>query len=112
MSMLPSDRRIHPRRPFQAKLVFNLEGFEFRGNCQDLSEGGLCFMAGVDIAIGTGLMLYLFLPEGTASTKLTVSGAIRWKLPVEGLGLFRYGVTFLDLSDDERKLLSDFLAGV
>ena len=111
MSMLPPDRRAHSRRLFQTKLLFNLDGYEFRGNCQDLSEGGLCFMAGLDIPEGARLTLFLFLPDETASVKLTVSGAIRWKLPVEGLGLFRYGVNFIDLGADERWQLADFLAG-
>ncbi len=110
MSLNSSERRTFPRRPFQAELKSEWQGQEFRGNCQNLSEGGLCFMGSVDLTIGTKLRLCLLLSKGSDVVELPVDGIIRWQLPpMTGLGLFRYGVDFVDLGGDVRTTLADIL---
>ncbi len=109
MSKNLPERRAHPRHPIQAKLVFEWEGQEFRGTCQDLSEGGLCFMSGADLALGTKLTLFLFLSKKSTTAKLKVGGVIQWQLPLTKLGLFRYGVDFVDVSAEVHQWLTDFL---
>ena len=109
MSLNPAERRAFPRRPFQAELTAEWEGQTFRGNCQNLSEGGLCFMGSVDLAIGARLRLCLLLSKGNDVVELPVNGIVRWQLPRVGLGLFRYGVDFVDLGGDVRTVLADIL---
>lgn len=104
-----ADRRSHPRHNFRAQLLFTFDRFNYRGNCQDLSEDGLGFMAGIDIPVGSTLTLYLLLIDGTPPPTLEVIGAIRWRMPVANLGLFRYGVNFQELPATARKALAEYL---
>jgi hypothetical protein len=110
MSQPLPERRVSPRRPFQARLVFEVDKQKFRGNCQDLSEGGLCFIAGLEVPVNTQLTIYLFLSGAAATAKLEVCGVVRWRVRLEDVGLFRYGVSFLGLHDNDRKLLAAFTA--
>ncbi len=110
MSLDPAERRAFPRRPFRAELTAECKGQSFHGNCQNLSEGGLCFMGSVDLAIGARLRLCLLLSKGNDVVELPVDGIVRWQLPpMARLGLFRYGVDFVDLGGDALALLADIL---
>ena len=52
MTLSSAERRIHPRFPLGATLMFTYSGQLYPGNVHDLGKGGLSFWAEVDMPEG------------------------------------------------------------
>ena len=105
-----SDRRIHPRYPQAAALLFNYDGQIYPGNVNDLGKGGLSFWAEVDLPVAEPLPLMLTLTVGNAQAKMTCLGLVRWKQTAQP-ELFRYGAAFSGLTPAQLSVLAEFLGG-
>lgn len=73
----------------------------------DLSEEGAQFRDCVPVV--PGMPLLVFLQDEIAGVPLECKGRIIWCVP-SVRGSYRYGVRFLDLSDEERDRIRDLAA--
>lgn len=105
------DRRRHPRLDVEtcAWLLFPHEDAARVTTTVDLSQAGAQFSGVQPVDLDTHVLLNLQLDPGRRS--LECKGSIRCCRAVGG-GLYRYGVRFLDLLEDERGQLREYLAGI
>jgi hypothetical protein len=104
-----SERRRYPRRRYQVDLSFQFGGQIHRAEGLDLSLDGIGFHSGLDIPNKTQVELYLSLPAGERVVSVAVWGTVRWHLEVMP-GVYRYGVTFAELDDDQRGAIGGYLS--
>ena len=110
MTFIPAERRVHPRYPLGATVIYSYGGQIYPGNVQDLGKGGISFWGEIDMPVGESLTLTLTLIVGTAQARLTCRGVVRWKQAPQP-GLFRYGAAFGSLNDAQTAVLAEFLGG-
>ena len=105
MSADVRERRLHPRKEFRTKVVFEDEfgdGLFFVWS-QDFSEGGVFLESDVPVRIGTLLYLSFVLPGHKRPVRVT--GEV-----VRIAGTKGVGIRFVGLSDLARKRLENFLS--
>lgn len=101
------ERRLHPRRPYRARVVFEDEFGDglFYVLSEDLSLGGLFLASDIPLRVGTLLFLSFLIPPHKRSIRVTGEVVRRAEGDVRGMG-----VRFVGLSDLARRRLEDFLA--
>jgi uncharacterized protein (TIGR02266 family) len=107
-SLDASERRVFPRKEFEVGVdLFNDNTF-FTGFTENISEGGLFIATGAPLNIGDELEIRLSMMGKPPRTHAVV---VRWIRPSGGLGGLPagMGVQFLDLSEEERAALQDFV---
>jgi len=105
MSQTARERRLHPRKSFRTKVVFEDEFGDglFYVWSQDFSEGGIFLASAIPIRIGTLLYLSFSLPGHRRAIRVT--GEVVRLAGADGVG-----IRFVGLSDLARKRLEDFLS--
>lgn len=107
MKAMPQmERRVHPRRPYRTRVVFEDEFGDglFYVYSQDISLGGLFLASDVPLRVGT--LLFLSFPLPPHKRPIRVTAEVVRRAGVAG-GM---GVRFVGLSDLARRRLEDFLA--
>lgn len=105
----PGERRLHPRRPYRTKVVFEDEFGDglFYVYSEDVSIGGLFLASDIPVRLGTLLFLSFQLPQHKRAIRVT--GEVMRRSSLEGhAGM---GVRFAGLSELARRRIEDFLAG-
>ena len=99
------ERRLHPRKHFQTKVVFEDEFGDglFYVWSEDFSQGGIFLASAIPVRVGTLLYLSFVLPGHKRPVRVT--GEV---VRIAGPG--GMGIRFVGLSDLARKRLEDFLA--
>ena len=102
------ERRIHRRRPYRTKIIFNDEFGEglFYVFSEDVSLGGI-FLAS-DIPVRTGALLFLSFHLPNYKRSIQVTGEVVRKSS-GGSSSSGIGVRFVGLSETARKRLEEFL---
>ena len=105
MSADVRERRLHPRREFRTKVVFEDESGEglFYVWSEDFSEGGVFLASVIPVKVGTLLFLSFVLTGHKRPVRVT--GEV-----VRIAGTKGMGIRFVGLSDLARKRLEDFLS--
>lgn len=105
MSADVRERRLHPRKEFRTKVVFEDEFGDglFYVWSEDFSEGGVFLASNIPVRVGTLLYLSFVLPSHKRPVRVT--GEV-----VRIAGAKGMGIRFVGLSDVARKRLEDFLS--
>ena len=100
------EKRIHPRAALHAEIWLGQDGIFTRapGSLRDLSEGGALIETADGFSVGSVLSLRFALPG--ARDLISCTAEVR-NLRDSGAAL---GVQFLDLSQDDRRLVSAFVS--
>jgi uncharacterized protein (TIGR02266 family) len=100
------EKRIHPRRPYRTKVIFEDELGEglFFVQSSDISMGGLFLSSDIPLSVGTLMFLSFQLPGHKRPIRVT--GQVVRRADAGGMG-----VRFVGLSEAAEKRLSEFLSG-
>ena len=106
------ERRKHPRFPLDLPVEY-WEGDNSTSHPSrtgDVSEGGLLLYLAQEREIGKKLRLRLFINSGVDFISIEALGEVVWKdLPLGGKGEHRIGVKFVDISENDKATLRNFL---
>lgn len=105
MSAGVKDRRLHPRKEFKTRVVFEDEFGDglFYVWSEDFSQGGIFLSSDVPVKVGTMLYLSFVLPGHKRPVRVT--GEV-----VRIAGENGMGIRFVGLSDLATKRLEEFLS--
>ena len=105
MSEQSRERRLHPRKEYRTRVVFEDEFGEglFYVWSDDFSQGGIFLASDVPMRVGTLLYLSFVLPKHKRPVRVT--GEV-----VRIAGKAGMGIRFVGLSDLAMKRLDDFLS--
>lgn len=82
----------------------------------DIGEGGIGLQSGIMVVVKTYLQMTISLSSLNKEGEvifygpLCVNGKVRWVVPWDD-HTFRMGISFLDMSEEERKGIQDFING-
>lgn len=103
------------QRRFERKHFRCESGIFFRGDprplpvhTEDIGLGGACFRSEHHVAEGTPVLLYLRLRPD--SGQIECKGKVCWRENA-GTDAWRFGVSFVDLLDDERAAIEEVVEG-
>jgi len=104
MSAQAKERRLHPRKPYRTRVVFEDEFGDglFYVWSEDFSQGGIFLESEVPVRLGT--MLYLSFTIPSHKRPIRVTGEV---VRIAGGGM---GIRFMGLSETAMKRLYDFLS--
>jgi len=104
-----TEKRIHPRRRYEAKVVFEDENGDglFYLKSSDISMGGLFLKSNIPIWVGSMVLLSLKLPKYRRAIRVTGQIVRRSVSDDNQRGV---GLRFVGLSDLAKKRLAEFLA--
>ena len=87
-----------------AVLTFRTDGEPLENTTLDLGVEGAAFTAWHEVHVGDGVILCLHF----GNERFECKGQVRWVRTFPG-GERRFGIRFVDLFDDEKRELCDFL---
>jgi c-di-GMP-binding flagellar brake protein YcgR len=99
-------RRRYPR--FRSEFPVSIEFFsggewqQFDAHCKDLSQAGIGMLLAADLTMGEVVTLTFIVP---GMEPWTVRAVLRHRRG------FQYGCEFLSLSEEQKKVLADYLKG-
>ncbi len=103
LTAMKHERRLSSRRPLTMTISIGMNGQrEMAAEVEDCSAGGMAVRTAEPLAPGGALKLRFHLPNHRELQE--ASGEVVWK-DLSG----RFGIRFLDLTEDTRRLLSDCL---
>lgn len=103
------EKRIHPRRPYRTKVVFDDEFGDglFYVHSENISIGGIFLASDIPVRVGTLLFLSFHLPPHKRF--IHVTGEVVRRSRDEEHGPPGMGIRFVGLSEMARRRLEDFL---
>ena len=109
------DRRKHPRVAMDLPLEYlaNYASVARGGIVVDASETGFLIYSTEDIPVGTNLKIEVLFPKGYELANFEVFAKIIWrKVDVgERANTYRYGLTFVQIVEEEYRKLKKLLYG-
>lgn len=104
------ERRIHPRRPYRTKVVFEDEFGDglFYLYSEDISLGGIFLASQIPLRIGTMMFISFQIPPHKRPIHVTAE-VVRHMKPIGTLSA-GMGVRFVGLPGLARKRIEDFLS--
>jgi len=105
-----TDKRIYVRIPVHVHTTVKDEDFDGTMTfvSEDLSIGGVFLRSDYVFDIGTGLDIELNLPDECGIVRATAK--VVWARIEDGAGSPGMGISFVDFSDVDRRLLEQFVA--
>ncbi|MBK8479865.1 MAG: PilZ domain-containing protein [Proteobacteria bacterium] len=106
----PADRRSCPRAPIEAEISLTSEHNLYAGIANDISEGGVFVATYQPLPVGTAVAIELSF-ESIGGPRVLVNGEVRWHRGdgVTSRAAPGMGLRFLDLQDDFRAWIADFV---
>lgn len=104
----PQNRRRVPRRQFDTQVGLLLHGKYGLAKSYQVGEGGMMISATRPLSEGTHLVLSFFLPAST--TLILVRGIVRSQAPANNGLPVRYGVEFMNLEFQSKRMIRNFVA--
>jgi ActR/RegA family two-component response regulator len=103
LTAMKHERRISSRMPINMTLSITVDGQrDMAAELEDCSEGGMAVRPAEPLAPGGSLKLHFHLPNNAELQE--VRGEVVWK-DLQG----RFGIRFMDLNEETRRLLADCL---
>ena len=97
-----TEKRQHPRRPYEADVVVHVAGKKHAARSRDLSIGGMFILTTLTPAFGTDVAIELVLPN-VGSTQ--IGAVVRWTTP-DGFGV-QFGVFGARVTNAISSLIAD-----
>lgn len=101
-----AEHRQHPRIALEAEIDLASESHFFSGLSGDLSEGGLFVQTYREVGVGSDVAVSFSLPNG----QIRAQGTVRWQRVGSDSSPPGVGISFDELTDDEKGLIHAFCA--
>lgn len=98
------EHRHHLRVSLEAEIDLTSESHFFSGLSGDLSEGGLFVQTYREVDVGSDVAVAFSLPNGHVHAE----GTVRWRRDASDFSPPGVGISFGELSDDEKALIHAF----